>query len=103
MPVLEKPCPRILARPAEAVARINALRQSQGIALLPAGTTGSLALVLEERKRQLFSEGHRLNDMLRHNIAFPQGANHKGQAYGPITCMPLPDQVRQNNPNVPSR
>lgn len=91
------------ARPAEAVTRINALRAAQGLpALVPAGET-PLQLVIEERRRQLFSEGHRLNDMLRHDIEFPQGANHKGQAYGPITCMPLPDQERQNNPNLPPR
>jgi len=89
------------ARPAEATARINALRASQGLPALPGAAT--LDVVLEERKRQLFSEGHRLNDMLRHDLAFPQGNNHKGQAYGPITCMPLPDQERQNNPNVPPR
>ena len=91
------------ARPAEAVARINALRAAQGLpALVPSGAS-PLELVIEERRRQLFSEGHRLNDMLRHNIEFPQGVNHKGQAYGPITCMPLPDQERQNNPNIPPR
>ncbi len=91
------------ARPAEAVTRINALRAAQGLpALVPAGET-PLELVIEERRRQLFSEGHRLNDMLRHDIEFPQGVNHKGQAYGPITCMPLPDQERQNNPNLPPR
>lgn len=89
------------ARPAEATARINALRASQGLPALPGAA--DLAVVIEERRRQLFSEGHRLNDMLRHKIAFPQGNNHKGQAYGPITCMPLPDQERNNNPNVPSR
>ena len=89
------------ARPAEATTRINALRASQG---LPALTgEADLSVVIEERRRQLFSEGHRLNDMLRHGIAFPEGNNHKGQAYGPITCMPLPDQERNNNPNVPPR
>jgi hypothetical protein len=92
------------ARPAEAVTRINALRASQNIPALvpPAGAT-PLSLVLEERRRQLFSEGQRLGDMLRHNIPFAQGNNHKGQPYGPITCMPLPDQERLNNPNVGPR
>ena len=41
--------------------------------------------------------------MIRHRVAFPQGNNHKGQAYGPITCMPLPDQERLNNPNIGPR
>ena len=48
----------------------------------------------------LFTEGHRLGDMLRHNIPFPTGTNHKGQTYGPITCLPLPEQERLNNPNL---
>ena len=92
------------ARPAEAVAAINRVRASQGLAALqPAAGDAPLALVLEERRRQLFSEGHRLNDMLRHRLPFPAGNNHKGQAYGPITCMPLPDQERLNNPNIGPR
>lgn len=87
------------ARPAEAEAAINRLRSSQGLpAYVPSGDV--LADVVEERRRQLFSEGHRLNDMLRHDIPFPAGFNHKGQAWGPITCMPIPDQERQNNPNI---
>jgi len=87
------------ARPSEAVAAINRIRARQNLpALAPGGDP--LALVLEERRRQLFAEGHRLNDMLRHNIPFPTGFNHKGQAWGPITCMPLPDQEKLNNPNL---
>lgn len=92
------------ARPAEAVAAINRLRASQSIpAVTAAESADPRALVIEERRRQLFSEGHRLGDMLRYRIPFPQGNNHKGQAYGPITCMPLPDQERLNNPNVGPR
>jgi hypothetical protein len=90
------------ARPSEAVALINNLRAAQDIPPLSAAEAGGdpLDLVLEERRRQLFSEGHRLNDMLRHDLPFPTGFNHKGQAWGPITCMPLPDQEKQNNPNI---
>jgi hypothetical protein len=92
------------ARPAEAVAAINRLRASQNIpAVTAAEGADPRALVVEERRRQLFSEGHRLGDMLRYQVAFPQGNNHKGQAYGPITCMPLPDQERLNNPNIGPR
>jgi hypothetical protein len=92
------------ARPAEAVAAINRLRASQNIpAVSAAEAADPRALVIEERRRQLFSEGHRLGDMLRYRIPFPQGNNHKGQAYGPITCMPLPDQERLNNPNIGPR
>jgi hypothetical protein len=87
------------ARPADAVAAINRIRAKQGLPLVTAG--GDVrALVIEERRRQLFAEGHRLNDMLRFNIPFPTGANHKGQTLGPITCMPLPNQEKLNNPNL---
>jgi hypothetical protein len=86
------------ARPAEAEAAINRLRAAQGLpAYVPSGD--HLADLLEERRRQLFSEGHRLNDMLRHNIPFPEGVNHKGQAYGDITCMPLPQSETRANPH----
>ena len=88
-------------RPEQAVEAINRLRASQGIPAVTAEESADImALVLEERRRQLFSEGHRLNDMLRHNIPFPTGVNHKGQPWGTQTCMPLPRQERLNNPNI---
>jgi len=84
-----------------AVDEINELRSAQGIGSLEGHDVANmLPTILEERRRQLFSEGHRLNDMLRHNIPFPTGTNHKGQTYGPTTCMWLPDQERNNNPNM---
>jgi len=89
------------ARPSEAEDVINQLRASQDLpALELSGDENMLDVVIEERRRQLFSEGHRLNDKLRHDIPFPTGTNHKGQAWGPITCMPLPEQERQSNPNL---
>ncbi|HKO14887.1 MAG TPA: RagB/SusD family nutrient uptake outer membrane protein [Gemmatimonadaceae bacterium] len=80
---------------------INRVRASSGVAPLD-GSEGSdvTAIVLEERRRQLFTEGQRLGDMLRKNIPFPSGVNHKGQTYGPTTCVPLPDVETQNNPNL---
>jgi starch-binding outer membrane protein, SusD/RagB family len=80
---------------------INRVRAFRGVAPLN-GTEGSdiEAIVLEERRRDLFSEGQRLGDMLRKNIPFPSGVNHKGQTYGPTTCVPLPDVETQNNPNL---
>jgi len=94
------------ARLSEAVTHIDDIRAAQGLpALVVTGAETDaqlLAIVLEERRRQLWLEGHRLNDMLRHDIEFPQGANHKGQLYGPITCMPLPEQEFRANPNLPS-
>ena len=86
---------------AQAIAAIDELRAAQGIAPLVNPDAGNmLPVILEERRRQLFSEGHRLNDMLRHSIPFPTGTNHKGQTYGPTTCLYLPDQERDNNPNL---
>lgn len=86
---------------AEATAAINRVRAAHDLPPLLAGEAGAtLDQVIEERRRQLFSEGHRLGDMLRHDIPFPTGTNHKGQTYGPATCLPLPDQERLNNPNL---
>lgn len=93
---------------AEAEQHLTDLRTAQGlpaddlIGLSLQSDADILEVVLEERRRQLWLEGHRLNDMLRHDIEFPQGTNHKGQLYGPITCMPLPEQERRANPNIPS-
>jgi hypothetical protein len=59
-------------------------------------------LVLEERRRQLFSEGQRYVDMLRYNLPFPKGVNgqnRKGQIYSDLTCVPLPNVETLNNPN----
>lgn len=79
---------------------INRVRALSGIAPLD-GSEGTdlTAVVLEERRRQFFSEGQRLGDMLRKNIPFPQGVNLKNQLYGPTTCVPLPDVETHNNPN----
>jgi hypothetical protein len=86
---------------AEAGAAINRIRAQQALPLLSDEESANIeATVLEERRRQLFSEGQRLGDMLRNDIPFPTGTNHKGQTYGPTTCLPLPDQERLNNPNL---
>jgi len=60
------------------------------------------AAVLEERRRQLFSQGQRYGDMLRENLPFQTGTNRKGQVYSDLTCVPLPDVETQNNPNLSS-
>ncbi|TVP46560.1 MAG: RagB/SusD family nutrient uptake outer membrane protein [Gemmatimonadales bacterium] len=87
------------ARPEEAEAAINRLRAAQGLpAYEPSGD--HIADVLEERRRQLFLEGHRHNDMLRHDLPFPTGANHMGEFRGNVTCLPLPLQERENNQNI---
>ncbi len=86
---------------------MNRVRALSNIAPLPAFAAGTDvgALVIEERRRQLFSEGHRYNDMLRKRIPFQMGTNgvnRKGQVFSNLTCVPLPLVETQNNPNFKS-
>lgn len=81
---------------------------------LPATQDEMIALVLEERRRELFVEGgHRLNDMLRFRgtkfqIPFlgepgsihPNGVDQTGAEYGTTTCFPLPLVEESGNPNI---
>jgi starch-binding outer membrane protein, SusD/RagB family len=88
----------------DAIDAINRVRALSGIAPMaaPAPGTDITALVLEERRRQLFSEGQRYADMLRKNIPFLPAAgtaNRKSQIIGTVTCVPLPDVETRNNPN----
>ena len=90
-----------------AIDAMNRVRALSSIAPLPAFTAGTNteALVLEERRRQLFSEGHRYNDMLRKKIPFQMGTNgvnRKGQVFSNMTCVPLPFVETRNNPNFPN-
>lgn len=81
---------------------INRVRAANNVPVLTgAPPTGQAFtdLVLEERRRQLFSEGQRYVDMLRYNLPFQQGVNRKGQTYSDLTCVPLPDVETLNNPN----
>ena len=81
---------------------INAVRAANNVPQLagPAPTGQAFTdLVLEERRRQLFSEGQRYGDMLRYNLPFTTGVNRKGQIYSNLTCVPLPDVETRNNPN----
>jgi starch-binding outer membrane protein, SusD/RagB family len=85
----------------DAINRVRALSGITAMATPPDGTDIT-ALVLEERRRQLFSEGQRYADMLRKNLPFlpPAGSpNRKSQVFGTVTCVPLPDVETRNNPN----
>lgn len=83
----------------DAINRVRAVSSIPAIAAVPADFS---ALVLEERRRQLFSEGQRYGDMLRKSIPFQSGVNRKQQTYSTLTCVPLPDVETQNNPNLQS-
>lgn len=89
----------------EAVARINRLRQEHGLPpftpVRPLTPEIVRAQVMEERRRELFLQGHRLNDLRRSGQPFKQGVNHKGTLhYGSRTCFPLPLRESTNNPNA---
>jgi starch-binding outer membrane protein, SusD/RagB family len=82
---------------------LNRVRAANGVTTPLVYAGGDITdIVIEERRRQLFAEGQRYVDMLRKNLPFPtgtNGANRKGQVYGPVTCVPLPNVETQNNPN----
>ncbi len=89
----------------EAVQRINRLRAVHGLPpWVPQdpGNAGAVReQVLEERRRELFLQGHRLGDLRRTGQPFRHGRNHKGTlTYGPQTCLPLPLRESANNPGA---
>src|SRR5262249_47619149 len=92
---------------AGSVAAINAARATH-VGLAAFDGTGQTAAqlksqIIEERRRELFLEGHRLGDLRRYSLPFTpaSGAAYPGGAnYGTQTCFPLPDVERINNPNI---
>lgn len=61
------------------------------------------AHLIEERRAELWLEGHRFNDVERLNLPLvPEAgtAYRKGLAYGDYRCFPLPDIEVRNNPNI---
>ena len=89
-----------------AVAAINAVRATRNIA--PYDATGQTnaeiqAQILEERRRELYLEGHRLGDLRRNNLPLLPAAGTpftSGGVYGTQSCFPLPDVEKINNPNI---
>ncbi len=81
----------------EKLAALNRVRALYNIAPLTGTVTDDI--IIEERRRGLFSEGPRYTDMLRKKLPFQTGTNRKGQTYSDLTCIPLPDVETQNNPN----
>lgn len=59
--------------------------------------------VVEERRRELFLEGHHFGDVRRYNLALTPAAGTpfaKGGTYGNTSCLPLPNIEVLNNPNI---
>lgn len=93
---------------AGAAAAINAVRATRPS--LPAysatGKTAAevLADLVEERRRELFLEGHRLGDLRRYGLPLTPAAGQPfpggGGTYGTQSCFPLPDVERINNPVI---
>ena len=90
-----------------AAAAINAARSTHpGMPQYdPTGQTKDqvMAQVIEERRRELFLEGHRLGDIHHFTLAIlpATGSNYlTSGVYGDQTCFPLPDVERINNPNI---
>ncbi|MGH7507033.1 MAG: RagB/SusD family nutrient uptake outer membrane protein [Longimicrobiales bacterium] len=87
-----------------AVDAINRLRAFHGLAPYAGGSASEIeAQVREERRRELFLEGHRLWDIRRFDLPlFPAIGTEfpKGGVYGDANCLPLPDVERVSNPNL---
>lgn len=65
--------------------------------------TDVLNQIIEERRREFFLEGHRLQDYRRFGLALtpaPGALDPANQPYGDQVCFQLPDVERVNNPNI---
>jgi starch-binding outer membrane protein, SusD/RagB family len=93
-----------------AAAAINAARNSGRTGMPQFDPTGMTQAqiqtqIIEERRRELFLEGHRLGDIRKYNLPLnpPIGRTYAigSGTYGDQRCFPLPDVERNNNPNIP--
>jgi hypothetical protein len=75
-----------------AIDAINRIRTKYNLPQYAGGTAAQItAQIIEERRRTLFFDGHRLGDQLRFKIPFASGVNQKGVAYNDAaTCIALP-------------
>jgi hypothetical protein len=90
-----------------AVNIINAFRTRAGLPQFSSADPAAIrAQVIEERRRELFLEGHHLGDIIRYNLPLtpaPGAAFAKGGTYGPqgsALCLPLPNIEVLNNPLI---
>lgn len=89
----------------QAVGFINQLRAR--LSLPPFASTDEATIqaqVREERRRELFLEGHRLFDTIRFSVPLRPAVGavfvNGGGTYGTNKCLPLPDIERLNNPTI---
>lgn len=91
-------------RGSTAVDVINAFHDAAG--LPPFASSDDAAIlehVIEERRAELWLEGHRFNDIERFDLPLdpaPGAPYRKGLTYGDARCFPLPDLEIRNNPNI---
>ncbi|CAN5842523.1 hypothetical protein BH23GEM7_BH23GEM7_07760 [soil metagenome] len=85
---------------------VDIINQFRATAGLPSFTSSDPVeiqqQVIEERRRELFLEGHRFYDLVRLNLPLvpaPGTPYRNGGVYGNTTCLPLPAIERLNNPN----
>jgi hypothetical protein len=61
--------------------------------------------LVDQRRRELFAEGHHLGDIIRFGITLAPAAGsayHFGGTYSNQVCLPLPNSERLNNPLIGS-
>lgn len=85
-----------------ALQHINRVRASHGIDPLSAV---DIDVLIEERDKELFCEGHRLYDQRRFDIFHTHivavtAASGAGEALGPWRYFPIPDSERDSNENL---
>ncbi|HEU0302883.1 MAG TPA: RagB/SusD family nutrient uptake outer membrane protein [Longimicrobium sp.] len=91
--------------PTNAVNIINALRARSATPAYtgPTDAASVMALLIEERRRELWLEGQHLYDTIRFDITLQPATGTtfpKGGIYGNTKCLPLPNVERLNNPNL---
>lgn len=84
---------------------INEFHAEAGLPAFEGGSADAISSqVIEERRRELFLEGHRFHDIRRLSLPLdpaPDTPYRKGGLYGDDRCFPLPDVERRNNPSIP--
>lgn len=84
-----------------AVDAINRIRADAGLPLFSSSDPTAITnQIIEERRRELWLEGHLINDRQRYDLPWEEGLTHKGNAYSDLQCFPLMQAERDNNPNI---